>query len=287
MKCKYCGAEIANDSTFCEHCGKQVGKDKAKRSKLIFIICSIIVIAACIGIAVYILRQPKPDKEVQSERVTDTLRINDTVVSEAKGIGSNDGSSNKAASGGFVSISASKMNVLYAGLKNPIEISYSGTLQSVKFSGCVVSGSGAQRNVVPPTSMIGKTVDATVTTSEGSSKMTFRVKKVPDPYIKIGANIFGGKRSKAELTANPALIVKMSEDFAFDLKWTVISYSVDVNEKNKIETINCSGPKFSQELIDKINSASAGTVFTFSNIKITQDELGSRTIPDDIIVRIK
>jgi gliding motility-associated protein GldM len=190
---------------------------------------------------------------------------------------------------GSATISADKMNVLYAGLKNPITIAGGSDASklSVSFPGCSVSGSGQAREVVPPTSMIGKTVEATVTTSEGSSKMNFRVKKVPDPYAQIGANIYGGKKSKAELTANPMLIAKMSDDFAFDLKWTVQSYSVDVIEKGIITTINCSGSKFSQELINKINSASAGTVFMFSNIKITQAELGSRTMPRDITVRIK
>jgi gliding motility-associated protein GldM len=190
---------------------------------------------------------------------------------------------------GGATISADKMNVLYAGLKNPITAAGGSDASklSVSFPGCQILGSGAKREVVPPTSMIGKTVEATVSTSEGSSKMTFRVKKVPDPYAQIGANIFGGKKSKAELTANPVLIAKMSDDFAFDLKWTVVSYSVDVIEKGIISTINCSGSKFSSELINRINSAPVGTVFMFSNIKISQPELGTRTMPRDITVRIK
>lgn len=190
---------------------------------------------------------------------------------------------------GSATISADKMNVLYAGLKNPITIAGGSDASklSVSFPGCTVTGSGQKRDVVPPTSLIGRTVEATVNSSEGSSKMTFRVKKVPDPYAQIGANIYGGKKSKAELTANPVLIAKMSDDFAFDLKWTVQSYSVDVIEKGIISTINCSGSRFSQELINRINGASAGTVFMFSNIRISQPELGTRTMPRDITVRIK
>ena len=190
---------------------------------------------------------------------------------------------------GSATISADKLNVLYAGLKNPITIAGGSDASklSVSFPGCSVSGSGQKREVVPPTSLIGRTVEATVNSSEGSSKMTFRVKKVPDPYAQIGANIYGGKKSKTELTANPVLIAKMSDDFAFDLKWTVQSYSVDVIEKGIISTINCSGSRFSQELINRINGAAAGTVFMFSNIKISQPELGTRTMPRDITVRIK
>ena len=42
-----------------------------------------------------------------------------------------------------------------------------------------------------------------------------------------------------------------------------------------------------QELINRINSASVGTVFMFTEIKISQPELGTRTMPGDITVRIK
>ena len=34
MKCKYCGEEIANDSKFCEHCGKKTEK-KTKTTKVL------------------------------------------------------------------------------------------------------------------------------------------------------------------------------------------------------------------------------------------------------------
>ncbi|MBO4646151.1 MAG: zinc-ribbon domain-containing protein [Bacteroidales bacterium] len=294
MKCKHCGAEIANDSTFCEYCGKQVGKDKAKRSKLIFIICGIIVIAACIGIAVYAYfhyqGQPESGKEVKLERVTDTLRISDTVVSVTEApaalLTGKDGSGNKAAAGGSISISASKMNVLYAGMENPIEIGYSGTLKSVNFPECEVSGSGSHRSVTPPTSLLGRKVTATVTTSEGSSSMTFRVKKVPDPTSYLGANIWGGKRSKSELLANPFISARMGDDFAYDLKWTIKSYRLTVISKGiEGSPKACSGGQFDSDVMAAINSASSGTVLVFSDIKASSI-VGERTLRD-ITVRIK
>jgi len=190
---------------------------------------------------------------------------------------------------GGATISADKMNVLYAGIKNPVTAAGGSDASklSISFPGCQILGSGPSREVVPPSSMIGKTVEATVTTSESSNKMTFRVKKVPDPYAQIGANIFGGRKSKTELLANPALIAKMSEDFAFDLKWTVKSYSVDVIQNGKIETFQCNGPQFSEALKSKINSSTIGTVVMFYNIKISQAELGERVMTREISVRIK
>ncbi len=190
---------------------------------------------------------------------------------------------------GGATISADKMNVLYAGLKNPVTAAGGSDASklSISFPGCQVLGSGPSRDVIPPTSMIGRTVTAVVTTSESRVEKAYRVKKVPDPYAQIGANIYGGKKTKTELAANPMLIAKMSDDFAFDLKWTVNSYTVDVIEKGIITTIRCSGSRFSGELLNKINSASTGTVFMFTNISISNSELGTRTLPRDITVRIK
>ncbi len=190
---------------------------------------------------------------------------------------------------GGATISADKMNVLYAGISNPITLEGGvGSNYSVTIPSCTVKTTGTGTyNVTVPSNLIGKFIEATISSSDGSFKKGFRVKKVPDPYAQIGINIFGGRKSKAELTANPVLRVKMSEDFAFDLRWTVVSYSVDVIEKGIISTINCSGSKFSSELINRINSAPTGTVFMFYNIKISQPELGTRTMTHDITVRIK
>ena len=45
MKCKYCGAEIANDSTFCEFCGKKVSNaDNSKKGPNIWFRAIAIVI---------------------------------------------------------------------------------------------------------------------------------------------------------------------------------------------------------------------------------------------------
>lgn len=188
-------------------------------------------------------------------------------------------------------ITADKMNTLYADLKNPITITSCDDVSkiTVSFPECKVLGLGNGRSleVVPPTSMIGKVVEATLYTPNGTVQVDFRVKKVPDPQLVLGSNIFGGRRSKAELISNPMLTVRMSEDFPFDIKWTVVSYSVDIIQKGILSTLNFYGGQFPQELIDIINNATFGTVFTFYNIKVSQTELGTRTLVRDITVRIK
>ena len=191
-------------------------------------------------------------------------------------------------------IAADKMNVLYAGISNPVSVSgpVAPDKLSVSFPGCNASNQGGGKfNVSVPTSLIGKTVQATVSakvgeTSKTLGQTTFRVKKVPDPRAVLGANIRGGKRAKAELLANPLIRAAMGDDFVYDLKWTVNSYRVIIVSKGMEEpAIVCQGSALSEKAKAAIQKASSNTVIYFSDIKVSS-EAGSRTL-DEFSVRIR
>lgn len=191
-------------------------------------------------------------------------------------------------------ISAEKMNVLYAGIANPVSVSapVAPDQLSVNFPGCGVTRAEAGKfNISVPTSLIGKTVEATVSANLGGKTQamgstTFRVKRVPDPRATIGANIRGGKRSKNELTANPFIRAAMGDDFAYDLKWTINSYQVIFISKGYEDNpLTCTGATFSDAVKQKIAKSGSGTTIIFTGIKASC-EAGQRTL-DEITVRIK
>ena len=191
-------------------------------------------------------------------------------------------------------VAADKMNVLYAGIPNPVSIGGSVDVKrlSVSFPGCTMKATGdGKYDVTVPATLIGKKVTATVTARDGNASKAmgsaeFRVKKVPDPTSYLGANIWGGKRSKSELLANPFISARMGEDFAYDLKWTINSYRLTVISKG-IEGAPkaCSGGQFDASVTSAIQSAGVGTILVFSDIKATSIA-GQRTLRD-ITVRIK
>lgn len=191
-------------------------------------------------------------------------------------------------------IAADKMNVLYAGIPNPVSVSgpVASDKLSVTFPGCNLSSQGAGKfNVTVPTSLIGKTVQATVAAKVGEStktlgNTTFRVKRVPDPRAVLGANIRGGKRAKAEILANPVVRATMGDDFVYDLKWSVNSYRVIIVSKGMEEpAIVCQGGALSEKAKSAIQKASANTVVYFSDIKVSS-EAGPRTL-DEFSIRIR
>ena len=191
-------------------------------------------------------------------------------------------------------IAADKMNVLYAGIANPVSVSgpVAPDKLSVSFPGCSASSQGGGKfNVSVPASLIGKTVTATVAAKVGESSKTmgsttFRVKRVPDPRAVLGANIRGGKRAKAEILANPVIRATMGDDFVYDLKWSVNSYRVILVVKGMEEpAIVCQGGALSEKAKAAIQKASANTVIYFSDIKVSS-EAGSRTL-DEFSVRVR
>jgi gliding motility-associated protein GldM len=191
-------------------------------------------------------------------------------------------------------IAADKMNVLYAGIANPVSVSgpVAPDKLSVSFPGCnATSTGGGKFNVTVPASMIGKTVTATVAAKVGEStktmgSTTFRVKKVPDPRGVLGAGIRGGKRSKAELLANPMIRATMGDDFVYDLKWSVNSYRVIIINKGIEEpAIVCQGAALSDKAKSAIQKASSNASIYFSDIKVSS-EAGTRTL-DEFSVRIR
>ena len=191
-------------------------------------------------------------------------------------------------------ISAEKMNVLYAGIANPVSVSapVAPDQLSVNFPGCGVNRAEAGKfNISVPASLIGKTVEATVSANLGGKTQamgstTFRVKRVPDPRATIGANIRGGKRTKTELTANPFIRAAMGDDFAYDLKWTINSYQVIFISKGYEDNpLTCTGANFSDAVKQKIAKSGSGTTIIFTGIKASC-EAGQRTL-DEITVRLK
>ena len=191
-------------------------------------------------------------------------------------------------------ISAEKMNVLYAGIANPVSVSapVAPDQLTVNFPGCTVSRAEAGKfNVTVPTSLISsKSLVATVNANVGGKTQamgsaTFRIKRVPDPTSTIGAKIRGGKVSKAELNANAFIRASMGEDFAYDLKWNINSFQVIFIPKGGYEEapISCTGGNFSEAVKSKIAKSPSGTTIIFQGIKASS-EVGTRPLDDIIIV---
>lgn len=65
MKCKHCGKEIANDSKFCEFCGKQLHN---KRILRIFGVVLVVVLSV-----IYYKQEKNDRQELEEQRIADSI----------------------------------------------------------------------------------------------------------------------------------------------------------------------------------------------------------------------
>jgi len=111
-------------------------------------------------------------------------------------------------------------------------------------------------------------------------------KDIPNPTIYIGGNMSGGQTAKDILLANPFLVAKMPQYFD-EIKWSVLSYQVTFVVNGKEEApIRVTGAEFTDQIKNRIKSASSGTVIEFTDIK-TQSIVGTQIVVQPLIVRIR
>ena len=191
----------------------------------------------------------------------------------------------------MASISPAKMNVLYANIENPLIISapVAPEKMSVTSTGgnVVPKGSGTYE-IKPAAGMIGKEIEIKVSNKDGGGvlgTMKFRVKKVPDPVAVVGDKT-GGRMRKEELAAASVVRAKKQDGFEFDLNWTINSYKVTITKNGKEEPpIPVTGFRFPETLKAKINAATAGTLFEFTEIKASSPA-GPINLKD-IVIKIR
>ena len=193
-------------------------------------------------------------------------------------------------------VAAEKMNVFYVGIPNPVSIAAPVAPEKLRISwgGATATQLGGGRyDVNVPVSMAGREVTVTVSADMGGNKVqtmgstTFRVKSVPEPTVFLGANILGGRQPKEIILANPLITARMSPDFNYELRWSIVSYRVTFVRNGVEESpIAVQGPHFPDRVKSMIQSAPSGTNMEITEIKISSIA-GQKVVPNPIVVRIR
>ena len=192
-----------------------------------------------------------------------------------------------------LAIAADKMNVLYAGYPNPVSVAVSSVSPKklrIDWGGAEATYQSKGRYVVDvPLSLAGR--ELVVTVRKGKNQLIgrycFRVKAVPEPIVFVGGNITAGCHHKDVILVNPFISARWSPDFNVNAPWRAVSYNVTFVINNIVyPPIFVEGPRFSEEVKNKIIEAPSGTVIAFSDIKI-QSIAGKYNIQNPIVIRIE
>lgn len=181
-----------------------------------------------------------------------------------------------------VAVSPTKMNVFYLGVDNPVDISASGVpLDQIKVSvsdGTITrSGNGYLAKVTGRPGAVVK-----VTVSAGGKVMgvkDFRVKKVPDPLPSLfGVSPDAMTLRKSQLTSSQGVVAAMPEDFDFDMKFTVLGFTVGAVVGGYLTEQVSMGPQFTDRQKQLMQNLTAGMQLTITNIRVKGPDGVVRTL---------
>jgi hypothetical protein len=173
-----------------------------------------------------------------------------------------------------ISISPSKMKVLYIGVDNPILIDAPGIdPKSLKIS---VSGGGSGTikrgsnnlyivNVTKP-APLGQECEIRVSAQGVEALEKFRVKRIPDPLAMV-SNSKGGEMGLGEFKAQGGVSAQL-DDFDFDAKCMIQGFILShISQNEKVVESSNRGPRYIDESRELINAAKPGDIYTFHNVK--------------------
>ncbi len=181
---------------------------------------------------------------------------------------------------GGAAVMLDKMNVFYIGLDNPVTISsgtgWDKTHVSIT-SGSLSSAGGGPGKFIVRVKDIGKT-SININADGKNSSYDFRVKRVPDPILKVGPS--SGGRMQSVVFKNQQFCRADLENFEFDARFSVISATVYFSGANfsSVQTATISGGSLAG-LSAQLAKCIPGTSVTFDNVKVQGPDGTTRTIP--------
>lgn len=187
-----------------------------------------------------------------------------------------------------VSVSATKMNVVYAGIDNPIAVGGGvGGEISATASGATLTRTG---NGTYNLRVNGNPTEVVVNvSSQGSNlgSMKFRVKDLPKPTAVIH-NVVDGKVSKSALLAANRVVAEM-KDFDFEgVHYDVVGYTVKYRTKaGTTKEAKVNGAAFSEEIKGVFNTANVGDIYVFTAIQVRGNDGKTKTLDSQLAVEIK
>ncbi|BDS13904.1 type IX secretion system motor protein PorM/GldM [Aureispira anguillae] len=168
-----------------------------------------------------------------------------------------------------VNVSADKMNVFYIGVPNPVTVAAAGVATSaMKVS--MTGGKLTKKSGTNYTVTADRPGEATITvkdTKNGKSfPFKFRVKRIPDPVVRLGKKT-DGLMGSGEFKAQPGLAAWL-DNFDFDARCQVQSYTLYYTRKRQDPVeIQGKGGRFSGKVSAAIRQAKPGDQYAFTDVK--------------------
>ena len=180
---------------------------------------------------------------------------------------------------GGAAVMLDKMNVFYIGVDNPVTVS-SGTgwdKTHVTMSGGSLNPAGGAGKFNVRVSTPGK-ASITVNADGKPSTYEFRIKRIPDPILKVGPS--SGGRIQSVVFKNQSFARAELENFDFDARFSLVSATVYFSGANfpSVQAAPISGGSLAG-IQGQLSKCIPGTSVTFDNVKVQGPDGVVRSIP--------
>ena len=188
-------------------------------------------------------------------------------------------------------VSATKMNVFYLGVPNPVEISIPGVpadrVMPSTNNGRISASGGAY--VVNPTKEGTSQITVSVREDGGvrsRGSKTFRVRKVPNPDATFAGFGSGASLSKSQILAELGPKAKMPDWFEFDLEFTVTSFSLATYVQGFYKEEPATSGTFSAAQRDVLRNLNPGAKLYLNDVMAVGPDGSSRNL-GTIFIKVK
>lgn len=179
----------------------------------------------------------------------------------------------------FAAVAPTRMNVLYLGADNPINVAVSDySMSEIKAetdNGKLIQVDGG--NYIAQPERTGTATISVFASGNLINTYQFRVKQVPDPAASVGGKKGGSVTRDVLLNAGKLSVIM--ENFDFDLQFTIKSFSLSTAVEGFYkEEVSTSG-EFTPSQINLIKKQPAGSKLFFENIVVTGPDGTNRRLP--------
>jgi gliding motility-associated protein GldM len=172
-----------------------------------------------------------------------------------------------------LTVAATKMNVFYIGVDNPVSISAPGvadaSLNPSISTGTIARDPSGKDWIVQVPQGQAKTTISVNAMYQGESRAMgsaeFRIRRVPSPVAEVAGQVEGTIDKNTLLAAGA--IIPVMRDFEFELFFEVKSFRMTTIVGGDGISKRTSGNRLSEEMVSMIQSARKGQKFFFENIQ--------------------
>ncbi len=174
-------------------------------------------------------------------------------------------------------VAATKMNVFYRGVDNPVKISAAGVpATEVKYEirgDGRISSKGDELVVNNLNKKTVETVKVVVFRDNGKDRkqlgeQEFRVKDLPDPIVFVRGMDDNNMVAKQSFLVNPYLLCALPDYVNFEFKFKVTSFTMLITKGGDSFPLRSTSPQLTQEMKNFIQDARRGQPIVFTDIKV-------------------